>query len=214
MTGPAVTGEQAWWPAAPVRRARWPILVAVGVAWLLFAMVLLQFDFTSAWAIAISAGLLLIAASLGELINAMVTPGWRWMHATLAAGFFVGGIIALVWQEPTFLALARVVAWVLFFKGCADFVLALGRRGEDALWWLRLAIGALEIAIAFWAAGSVTRSAALLILWISLLAVAKGIADITLAFELRARQRAIEIAPDMPQPEPRPRKPDPTESVG
>lgn len=213
MTDPAVTGEHTRWPVAPPRRAGWPILLAVGVAWLVLAMVLLQFDFASTWAIAISVGLLLIAASFGELLNALVAPGWRWMHAAVAAGFFAGGIIALVWEEPTFLALARLVAWFLLFKGSADFVLALARRGEDTLWWLRLAVGALEIAIAFWAAGSVTRSAGLLMLWIGILAVVKGITDIALAFELRARQPAVDAA-TVPPPEVHPRTPDPVERVG
>jgi uncharacterized membrane protein HdeD (DUF308 family) len=212
MTDPAATGEGARWPVAPARRAGWPILLAVGVAWFVVAMVLLQFDFASTWAIAISAGLLLIAASFGELLNAVVAPGWRWTHVTVAAGFFVGGIIALVWEEPTFLVLARILAWLLLFKGCADFVLALGRRGEDTLWWLRLAVGALAIAIAFWAAASATRSAGLLMLWIGLLAVTKGITDIVLAFELRSRQPAIE-ATGPPPTEVHPR-PDPAEKVG
>ena len=167
----------------------WWIPLAVGVGWLIFAMIVLQLNLTSAWAIAVATGLLLIVASFSELVNALAAAGWQWLHVTLAAGFFIGGIVALVWPDPTFLALARIIAWLLFFKGCADIVLALGRRLDDSLWWLRLILGVLEIGVALWAADSPDRSALLLMLWIGLSAVAKGVTDIVLAFEIRSLVR-------------------------
>jgi hypothetical protein len=39
------------------------------------------------------------------------------IHLALAAAFFIGGLVALIWPEPTFLALTRLVAWLLLFKG-------------------------------------------------------------------------------------------------
>ncbi|MBO0879622.1 MAG: DUF308 domain-containing protein, partial [Mycobacterium sp.] len=161
-----------------------------------------------AWAIAVAVGLLLIVASFSELVNALAAPNWQWLHAVLAGVFFVGGITALVWPQPTFLALARIVAWLLFFKGCVDIVLALGRRLDDPLWWLRLILGAFEIGIAFWAGDSPHRSALLLALWVGLNAIAKGVTDIELAFDIRSVTRKSEPktpstpTPNVPTPAP------------
>lgn len=177
----------------PGIRVPWWVLLAVGVLWLVFGMVVLQFDLTSAKSIALAAGLLLVVTAFGQLVTAQAAHRWWWVHALLAALFFVGGMIALVWPEPTFHVLARLVAWFLFFKGCADLVVGFAVRADEvaerSLWWVFLVIAAVEIGLAFWAAGSLTRSAALLMLWIGLVAVVKGVTDIALAFGLRSWER-------------------------
>lgn len=181
----------------------WWIPLIIGIGWLIFAMIVLQLNLTSAWAIAVAIGLLLIVASFSELVNALAAPNWQWLHALLAGVFFVGGITALVWPQPTFLALARIVAWLLFFKGCADIVLALGRRLDDPLWWLRLILGASEIGIAFWAGDAPHRSALLLVLWVGLSAIGKGVTDIELAFAIRSlTRRGGTQTPSTPTPPP------------
>jgi hypothetical protein len=179
----------------------WWIPLVIGIGWLIFAMIVLQLNLTSAWAIAVAIGLLLVVASFTEVVNALAAPSWQWLHAVLAGVFFIGGITALVWPQPTFLALARIVAWLLFFKGCADIILALGRRLDDPLWWLRLILGALEIGIAFWAGDSPHRSALLLALWVGLSAIAKGVTDIVLAFGIRSFIRKDQIESATPAPD-------------
>lgn len=171
-------------------RVRWWLLLVLGVTWVVFGMLVLQFDLTSAKTIALAAGLLLIVASFSQLVTAQAARNWRWVHAALAAAFFVGGMVALIWPEPTFLALSRLVAWFLLVKGCADLVIALAVRAGEAVWWLFLVVGLAEIVVAFWAAGALDRSAALLVLWVGLVALFKGITDITLAFGIRTWERA------------------------
>jgi uncharacterized membrane protein HdeD (DUF308 family) len=177
-----------------VLRVAWWVLLVIGVVWLVFAMVVLQFDLGSASAIALATGLLLILASFSQVVTAQAARQWRWLHLALAAVFFVGGIIALVWPDPTFHALARLLAWFLLFKGSADIVAGLATRAADTLWWLLLAVGAVEIAVAFWAAAEPSRSAGLLMLWVGLIALFKGISDIVLAFGVRAAVRAARDA--------------------
>jgi len=147
--------------------------------------VVLQFDLVSARSIALAAGLLLILASFSQVVTAQAARQWRWVHVALAAALFVAGIVALVWPDPTFQALARLLAWFLLAKGGADIVIALVLRTLDALWWVFLVVGLIEIIVALWAAGVPSRSAALLMLWVGLVAVFKGITDIVLAFGLR-----------------------------
>ncbi|TNC29123.1 HdeD family acid-resistance protein [Amycolatopsis alkalitolerans] len=169
---------------------RWWVLLTIGIAWLVFGMMVLQFDLTSARSIALVTGLMLIVAAFSQLADVAAARGHRVVHAVLAGILFTGGLIALVWPDPTFLALARLIAWLLLFKGCANIVVALLLYGSGALWWLLLGLGAVEIVVAFWAAGVPSRSATLLVLWVGLTALTKGVADIVLAFGIRTWERA------------------------
>ena len=53
------------------------------------------------------------------------------------------------------------------------------------LWWLGLVTGIIEIGLAFWAAGYFAGSAALLIVWVGISALMRGITEIVMAFMLR-----------------------------
>ncbi|HET6501485.1 MAG TPA: DUF308 domain-containing protein [Amycolatopsis sp.] len=188
MTAPGThpdRGEAAQTPILGGIRTPWWALLVIGVVWLVFGMVVLQFDLVSARSIALAAGLLLILSSFGQVVTAQAARQWRWVHVALAAALFVVGIVALVWPDPTFQALARLLAWFLLIKGSADIVIALVVRTLDALWWIFLVVGLIEIIVALWAAAVPSRSAALLMLWVGLIAVFKGITDIVLAFGLR-----------------------------
>jgi uncharacterized membrane protein HdeD (DUF308 family) len=199
QSAPEARGTRGIDAVLPRIRVHWWVLLVIGVAWLIFAMAVLQFNLTSALSIAIATGLLLVVAAFSELLNAIAAPGWKWLHAVLAVVFFVMGIIALVWPQSTFLALARIVAWYLLFKGGADIALSLARQEEDRLWWLRLIVGVLEISLAFWAASYPGRSAVLLVLWVGLSALMKGFTDIVLAFEVRSLQTRTPHQPATPQ---------------
>ncbi|GAB2984401.1 hypothetical protein LWP59_18135 [Amycolatopsis acidiphila] len=61
-------------------------------------------------------GLMLIVAALSQAADVQAARGHRMVHAVLAGIFFTAGLVALVWPDPTFVALARLVAWALLFK--------------------------------------------------------------------------------------------------
>ncbi|HMK98722.1 MAG TPA: hypothetical protein VK428_00890 [Acidimicrobiales bacterium] len=57
----------------------------------------------------------------------------------------------------------------------------------NPVWWLGLITGILEIALGFWASQQyIAARAALLILWVGIYAVVRGIGDLVLAFEVRS----------------------------
>jgi uncharacterized membrane protein HdeD (DUF308 family) len=58
------------------------------------------------------------------------------------------------------------------------------------LWGLLLASGIIELAIGVWAIGYPGRSAWLLILWVGIAALVRGITEIVLAFKLRGVRAA------------------------
>jgi deazaflavin-dependent oxidoreductase (nitroreductase family) len=101
-------------------------------------------------------------------------------------------VVAFVWPDVTFLALAAVIGWLLLFQGTFDVITALAYK--PALWGMRLAAGIIEIAVAFWAIGYPGRSFTLLAVWVAAVALSRGIGQILLAMAIRDHDKARESA--------------------
>ena len=176
--------------AGEVARAWWLFLVA-GIAWLIFAFVVLSFDFTTVYAVAIFAGFMFLLFGVNEFFEAAMVDEWKWLHALMGVIGLIAGIVAFAWPEQTFLTLAAIVAWYLLFRGTFDVVFALLTKQENDLWWLTLVVGIAEIVIAFWAIGYEGRSIALLVIWVGATALARGIMNIIAAFTLRGAKQQL-----------------------
>ncbi|WP_244844201.1 HdeD family acid-resistance protein [Actinocatenispora sera] len=178
----------------------WWLFLVTGIAWALLALAVLQFSLASVAAIAVLFGAVLLAAGLNEFLVAALHRHWRWVHVALGVLFVAGAVAAFVWPGPTFVALSRILAWFLLFKGVFDVIDSLAVRVE--LWWLRLIAGALEIALAFWAVSYTGRSALLLVAWVGIGAMMRGITEIVFAFDVRAALTAGTPVPESPQQQP------------
>jgi uncharacterized membrane protein HdeD (DUF308 family) len=154
--------------------------------WLLFSIVIFRFDWTTVSSISILFGVVMLCAAVAELIAAWVEHGW-WRVARLALGvaFGVIGIVAFVHPGNTFSALAAVISFYFIFKGIFDVVVALAGWGVALHSWLYLLLGVAEILIGFWAAGDFGHRAILLVVWVGVTALTRGISEIVLAFTLR-----------------------------
>jgi hypothetical protein len=165
---------------------RWWLFLVSGVIWFLFANIILSFDFRTVWAIAVWTGIGLIGSGLTDIVASRLVDEHRWIYLTLGIISLAGGIACLVWPGATFVVLASLVSWVLLFRGGLLLALAIATRKVDDLWWLGLVLGVILIAIAFWAAQYPGRSIALLVVWVGVVAVSKGVGDLFLAFRLRS----------------------------
>jgi uncharacterized membrane protein HdeD (DUF308 family) len=163
----------------------WWIFLVTGIAWVLISLVVLSFDPASAKAIGILTGIVIIAAGMNELLTTALVSTWRWLHAVLGVLFVVVGVAALLDPFQTFGILALLIGWYLIFKGIFGIVFSIAARGEIRLWGLMLAVAILEVAIGVWAVGYPGRSAWLLILWVGVGALMRGITEIALAFQVR-----------------------------
>jgi uncharacterized membrane protein HdeD (DUF308 family) len=134
--------------------------------------------------IAVFVGILLLLGSAEELFHAIVMPGWRWLHAILSVLFLVVGIDAFTYTLWTFGALALLIGWYLLFRGTFEVFASLSNRDVD-LWWLGLISGIAMILVAFWAVGYPGRSAYLLVVWVGLGALFRGISQLVLAFQVK-----------------------------
>ena len=180
----------------------WWIFLVIGAGWLLFSIIVFRFDWRSVSAISILFGIVVIAAAIDELfaVFAGERSGWaRFGHALLALAFFVIGIVAFVHPGNTFAALAAVMSFYFVLKGMLDVGLAVALRHEISTWWLQLLIGIAEILIGFWAAGDFGNKTILLVVWVGVLGLTRGLSAITFAFVAR-ELRAIEPSPIEPSP--------------
>src|SRR5262245_43638997 len=163
----------------------WWLFLLLGIGWLLFAWIVLSFNFDTVWAIAIFAGCAFIAGGISELFMASQVIGWRWLYITLGIISIIAGIFCFAWPGQTFLVLAAILAWYLLFKGVFDIIEAFMTKDVIDMWWLTLIIGIAEVLIGFWAVGYSGRSIALLVIWVGAMALARGIVNIVLAFKVR-----------------------------
>ena len=163
---------------------RWWLFLVTGVLWIIFAWIVLTFDYDTVWAVAVFFGLGFIAGGAMELMMGMQAPGWRWLHVAFGVIAIVAGLIALIWPGQTFLVLAAIIGWYVLFAGVIDMVTAFATKDENDLWWLQLILGIAEVLIGFWAIGYSGRSIALLVVWVGASALARGISSIFLGFGL------------------------------
>jgi uncharacterized membrane protein HdeD (DUF308 family) len=169
----------------------WWVLLVMGILWILIGLFTLQAHYASALVIGYFVGFWLLFAGIAEFVEIGIVDRWRWLHAILGVLFVLGGIGALLSPFQTFTILATFVGFFLVLKGTFDFIIALAMRQEIDLWWMTLIAGIIEIGIGVWAVGYPGRSAALLIIWIGIGAIVRGVAEIVGAFHIRKLPEAV-----------------------
>ena len=165
---------------------RWWIFLVSGIAWLVFALLVFQWDYTTVYAISILFGIVALVAGVNEFFAiAVSTTGWKIAHGILGVLFVIAGIWALVHPHSAFTTLAALIAFFLLVKGIFDLTVAFLTKEYFDLWWVQLVLGILEIFLAFWVAGSFRKSAILLVVYVGIVALTRGITEIFLAFKLK-----------------------------
>lgn len=175
----------------------WWLFVVIGVLWLLFAIVVFRFDYTTVNAISILFGVVVFVAAADELFLLFAGGGGGWtklFRGLLIVALIAIGIIAFIHPGNTFRALAAVISFYFIFKGTFSVVTAFMSIHVMKLWWLLLIVGIVEILIGFWAAGDFGNRAILLVVWVGVLALMRGISAIIFAFELRELKHDAEAA--------------------
>ena len=174
---------------------RWWIFLVTGIAWLVFALLVFQWDYTTVYAISILFGVVAITAALNEFMAITYsTTGWKWIHGLLGVLFVLVGIWALWNPYDTFATLAALVGVFLLIKGIFDVSVAFMTKDEFELWWLQLVVGLLEILLAFWIAGDFRESAILLVIYVGIIALSRGITELFVAFKLKGLRRRLAAA--------------------
>src|SRR5205823_13711602 len=135
-----------------------------GIAWLVFALVVFQWDYTSVYAVSFLFGIVAIFAGVNEFFSITVsTTGWKWIHGILGVLFVLAGLWALVHPHNAFATLAGLIGFFFMFKGIFDIALAFATKPLSDLWWLQLTVGIIEVLLAFWVAGHFREKVILLV---------------------------------------------------
>jgi uncharacterized membrane protein HdeD (DUF308 family) len=174
---------------------RWWLFLLTGIAWLVFALIVFQWDYTTVSAISYLFGVVAIIAGVNELFEITVsTTGWKIVHGILGVLFIVVGFYAIWHPYDTFATLAALVGLFLLFRGIFDITVAFVTKDEFELWWLQLIAGIAQILLAFWVAGNWQNKAILLVVYVGIVALMRGITEIFLAFKLRGVRKKLASA--------------------
>jgi uncharacterized membrane protein HdeD (DUF308 family) len=174
---------------------KWWLFLLTGIGWLVFALVVFQWDFTTVYAISILFGVVALFAGVNEFLQiAFSTSGWKVIHAILGVLFLIAAIWALVHPHAAFATLASLVGFFLLFKGIFDLTVAFMTKAQFDMWWLQLVVGLLEILLAFWVAGSFREQAILLVIYVGVIALSRGITELFVAFKLKGIRRRLAAA--------------------
>jgi hypothetical protein len=186
--------------AAPLREAGagigklWWLWLVAGVAWIVIALIILQFDQASITTVGVLIGIMFILSGLEQFTLGAFVDGWiqivMWIFGFL---FVVAGIIALISPENTFAAIADILGFLFLLVGIFWTIQAFADRDVSDLWWLGLIAGILMIILAFWTGGQFfIEKAYVLLVFAGIWALMQGVTDIVKAFQIRRMKRLAE----------------------
>jgi uncharacterized membrane protein HdeD (DUF308 family) len=164
----------------------WWLFFLTGIAWFVFSLLVFQWDYTTVYAVSYLFGVVAILAAVNEFLQiAVSTTGWRIVRGILGVLFVIAGIWALVHPRNAFETIAALIGFFFLFKGIFDFVTAFITRPEFDLWWVQLVVGIVEILLAFWVAGNFREKTILLVVYVGVIGLSRGITELISAFKLR-----------------------------
>jgi len=189
LSGDAARSSQGRRAAATVDARQvanlWWLWLVTGIAWIIAALVVLQFDAASIKTIGVIVGCMFIFAGVQQLTLALIGRGWLW--AVVAGFFWIAGVVCIVNPEETFAGLADTLGFLFAVVAIWWTVEAVISQSEGGLWWIGLIAGILMFIIAFWVGGQffIEKAYALLV-FAGMWALMKGVTDIVRAFAVRS----------------------------
>jgi uncharacterized membrane protein HdeD (DUF308 family) len=174
----------------------WWLFLLTGILWILISLVVLQFDADSVATVGVLVGIVFLFAGANEFAIVGTKPGWKWLHAILGVLFMATGIWAFIHPFKAFATLASVLGLILILKGTLDIMTSVMTKAYNDLWGLQLAAGIIEILLAFWISASPAylgqnfeKRAILIIIFVGISCLMRGIGEIVLSFGLRKLHR-------------------------
>jgi len=169
----------------------WWIFLLTGIAWLIIGWIALRFTPASIATVGALLGVVFLLSMLNEFLIASARRSWRWLHVVMGVIFAFGAGWAFAQPFNAFWTLASILGLLLIFRGTLDIITSVDAREVNSAWWLGMVAGIVEILLGFWAAQQyLAVQGVLLLVWVGLFALFRGISEIVVAFELRRGQRS------------------------
>ena len=173
----------------------WWLWIVSGIAWVVIALVVLQFDQASVTTVGVIIGLMFLFSGIQQFFVAALVDHLKWLWILFGVLFIVAGIIALIEPKNTFAGIADILGFLFLLVGVFWTIQAFTERsaGTNDLWWLGLVSGILMIILAFWTSGQfLIQKAYLLLVFAGIWALMHGVTDFVRAFALRSVHQDLE----------------------
>jgi uncharacterized membrane protein HdeD (DUF308 family) len=170
----------------------WWLWLVTGIAWIVAALVILQFDGASITTIGILVGAMFTFAGVQQFMVAAVSDSLRWLWALFGVLFLIAGVICFINPEKTFAGLADILGFLFLCVAVWWIIQAFVERETNPLWWLGLTSGILMVVLAFWTSGQFfIEKAYTLLVFAGIWALMHGVGDIVRAFAIRRLRHVI-----------------------
>jgi uncharacterized membrane protein HdeD (DUF308 family) len=170
----------------------WWMQLVLGIAWIVAALVILQFDQASITTVGIIIGIMFVVAGMEQFVLAAVADSLRWLWGIFGVLFVIAGVICFINPENTFAAMADILGFLFLTVGVWWTIRAFIERVENPVWWLGLIGGVLMIILAFWTSGQFfIQKAYTLLVFAGIWALMQGVTDIFRAFAIRSLRKQL-----------------------
>jgi uncharacterized membrane protein HdeD (DUF308 family) len=165
----------------------WWLWLVTGIAWVVIALVVLQFDDASVTTVGVIIGLMFLLSGLQQLVIAAVVDRLRWVWALFGLLLVVAAIITFIEPESTFNGVADILGFLFLLVGVFWTMQAFMERQENDLWWIGLTAGVLMVILAFWTSGQfLIDKQYMLLVFAGIWALMHGVTDLVRAFTVRS----------------------------
>ncbi len=165
----------------------WWLMLGLGIAWTVAALVILQFDQASINTVGVIVGIMFVGAAVQNFALAGLVGGWaKWLFGIFGVLFVGASVVSFISPEDTFAALADTLGFLFLIIGVFWIIEAFAGRDANELWWLGLVSGILMVTLAFYTSGQFfIEKAYTLLIFAGIWALMQGVKDIVLAFQLK-----------------------------
>jgi uncharacterized membrane protein HdeD (DUF308 family) len=164
----------------------WWLWLVFGIAWIVIALVILQFDQASITTVGVLIGLMFFVSGIQQFAIAALVDRGGWLFGIFGFLFLVAGVITFISPEDTFAAIADILGFLFLIVGLFWIIQAFMERDENDVWWLGLTAGILMVVLAFWTGGQffIEKQYTLLV-FAGIWALMSGVTDIVKAFQIK-----------------------------
>ncbi|HVN41270.1 MAG TPA: DUF308 domain-containing protein [Steroidobacteraceae bacterium] len=170
----------------------WWLWLVLGIAWVIAALVILQFNHASITTVSVILGIMFAVAAVEQFALSAIADSMRWLWIAFGVLFAACAVICFIEPAGTFTGLANVLGFLFAVVGVWWMIRAFLTKDLDPTWWLGLVAGILLVVLGFWTSGQFfLQRAYTLLVFAGIWALMQGVTLIVRAFQIRAAGKVL-----------------------